>query len=168
MARCGASSLGIHPASPAKRASNRLVRVIRTRHDWKLGDSTSLIILTMDRDLGVADLRGTGLQVAGSIVRIVAVYRAAVVHLRNIGDNGELGYVLPLSVAARMGELAGCDALLPVGGLEMMDIALGDRHVVVIVLQLCFSVVVEEPVEQFLVIRSANFVSVQQLARHVV
>ena len=51
-----------------------------------------------------------------------------------------------------LSEVAGRDSLSPVRRFEVMEITLGDRDVVIIVLQLGFAVVVEKPVESLLIV----------------
>ena len=59
-----------------------------------------------------------------------------------------------MAISRGLCEFAGRDALSPVRGLQVVEVALRNGNVVVVVLELCFSVAVEKPVEHLLVVWS--------------
>jgi hypothetical protein len=65
-----------------------------------------------------------------------------------------------MAVPSWVRELASRDTLAPVGWLQVMEITLRDRDVVVVVLELGFPVIVEQPVKHFLIIRPVTLVSI--------
>lgn len=109
----------------------------------------------MDDNLGMAYLRTTRLETAGGVVWVVTSDGADFINIRNVRNHGELGQGPRMAVAGWLCELASGNALAPVGRLEMMKIAVGDRKIIVIVLQLSLTVIVEQPVKQLLVVWSS-------------
>lgn len=117
---------------------------------------TRLGAVTMDYDPGVACLRNARRQEARRIVWIIASNRAAVVHVGDVRDHSESRHSPGMIISPRLSELTSRNALAPVGWLEVMEIALRDGHIVVVVFQLGFSVVIEQPVKQLLIVWPAT------------
>ena len=99
--------------------------------------------VAVDDDFGMAHLRTAWLQDTGCIVGIVAPDGADIVNVRNIGDHREPGHGPGMAIATGFRELASRNALPPIGWFEVMEVALRDRHIVVIILQLSLTVIVE-------------------------
>jgi hypothetical protein len=95
-----------------------------------------------------------------SVVRIVTSDCAGVVHIRDVGDYREPRHGPGMAVPPRLCELASRNSLAPVRWLEMMEVAFRYGHIVVVVLQLTFPVVVKQPVKQLLVIWPRDPVSI--------
>lgn len=86
------------------------------------GANTRLWAVAMNDDLGVAGL-WSGRENPGGIVRIIASNSTGVIHVWDIGYDCKLGYHT-LAITPWLGELASRDALAPIGGPEVVKIAL--------------------------------------------
>lgn len=92
------------------------------------------------------------MQDPGSVVGIVAPDCADIVHVLDIGDHREPRHGSGMAVPSGLCELTSRYPLAPVRWFEVVEVALGDGYIVVVVLQLGFPVVVKQPVKQLLVI----------------
>jgi len=95
----------------------------------------------MNDDLGMAGLRSSGENPRG-IVRIIASNSTGVIHVWDVGYDCKLGY-RALAIAPWLSELASRDALAPIGGPEVVKVALRYGHVVVVILQLDLAMLVK-------------------------
>lgn len=69
-----------------------------------------------------------------------------VIGFGNVGDHSEPGHASNMTAASGLREFACRDLFLPVRGLKMVKIALGNGDVVVVVLKLALPVIVQQPV----------------------
>ncbi len=114
----------------------------------------------MDDDAGAAGLGRAGPHNQRRLVGVVAALGArvdlGVVRLGHVGDDGEARDAAAVTVGLGLGKLAGRDLAGPVSRLEEVVVAGRVSEAGIEVLELPFAVVVEQPVEELLVVRSTR------------